>query len=260
MKPKSNGWFLAALVWAMLVLAPGGTAAWAENATGSAPGAMDMVWVDTQGGQHDILFSTWNGDAWSAPVRVTNDAVDNLAPCIDTGADGKKHLVWMAVDATGHRVKHAVFDGAKWSEPELIPTLPAVSGAPFVVADDNGVVWVVFAGNDGEDDDIYCTRMVNGTWTVYQRVNAKNEVPDIHPFIEITTDKKVVVSWQGYRDAGYVTLQSMWKDGAWQAETVVQEAAAAAKAAVDAQGAEAGVTLPDFVGDSRQVFIRTNEN
>lgn len=260
MKLSRNGWIFGVLLWALLVSAPVGAPARADNAAASVPGAMDMVWVDTAGSRHDILFSAWDGDSWSEPVRVTNDVVDNLAPCIDTGADGKKHLVWMAVDATGHRVKHAVFDGAKWSEPELIPTLPAVSGAPFVVADDNGVVWVVFAGNDGEDDDVYCTRLINGKWTVYQQVNADNEYPDIHPFIEITTDKKVVVTWQGYRDKGYATLQSVWQGGTWQTETVVGEAAKAAMTTADAQGGNAGVTLPDFVGDSRQVFIRTKDN
>ena len=258
MKPSRNGWFFGALVWALLVSALGG--AQAADAVVSTPGAMDMVWVDSNEARHDIRFSTWNGAQWSDPMRVTNDAVDNLAPCIDTGADGKKHLVWMAVDATGHRVKHAVFDGSKWSEPEVIPTLPAVSGAPFVVADDNGVVWVVFAGNDGEDDDVYCTRLINGTWTVYQQVNVDNESPDIHPFIEITTDKKVVVTWQGYRDTGYVTLQSLWQGGKWQAETVVNEEAAGTAAIAGGQAEEAGLPLPDFVGDARQVFIRTNGN
>ncbi len=258
MKPNRIGWFLGALVWALLVFTPGG--ALAASAAAASPGAMDMVWVDTNGAQHDIVISSWNGDKWSDPVRVTNDAVDNLAPCIDTGTDGKKHLVWMAVDANGHRVKHAVFDGTKWSEPEVIPTLPAVSGAPFVVADDNGVVWVVFAGNDGEDDDVYCTRMINGTWTVYQQVNADNEYPDIHPFIEITTDKKVVVTWQGYRDTSYVNLQSLWQGGKWQAETVVNDDAAGTAVIPGGQAEEAGLTLPDFVGDARQVFIRTNDN
>lgn len=261
MKPIRNHWIFQMYLCAVTLFVSGAPLTWAQNAPESVPRSMDMVWIDMVGGQHNIMYSAWKEGAWSEPLRVTNDTLDNLAPCIDTGKDGKKHLVWMAVDATGHRVKHAVLDQSRWSEPDVIPTLPAVSGAPFVTIDDNGVVWVVFAGNDGEDDDIYCTRLINGVWTVYQRVNADNDAPDIHPFIEITTQNQVVITWQGYRDNGYVTLQSVWENGAWQAGTVVQDGVKTEK---DFSGvreaAKAGVVLPAFVGDTSQVFLRGNDN
>ena len=236
----------------------GGDVAVAETPSALPFNGMDMVWAEKDGLRHEVFYSSWDGENWSDPIRVTNDDSDNVAPCIDAATDGKKHLVWMSVDVTGHRVKHAAFDGAKWSDSQQIPSLPAVSGAPFVAIGENDEVWVVFSGNNGEDDDIFTTRLVDGEWTNYQQVNADNESPDIHPFVEVDNDNKVRITWQGYRESGYVTLQSMWREGKWQPETVVSAQDKEAESAPEwSQGGKAGMTLPDFVDEGSQVFIRT---
>lgn len=223
-----------------------------------ADGPRDMVWSAADGlGKQAISFSTWKSGRWSEPVQVTSDNADNYTPCIEAGPDGKKYLVWTAYDEYGQNIRYAVFEDGKWSAARKIPGLPPTSGAPFVAVDDRGRVWVVFLGNDGEDDEIYWTRLENGAWTESRRVHADNDTPDIHPYVEITRDSRVVVTWQGYRGEGYATLRSVWGGDGWQAETVVPEDARQAEV-TEAAGADTQADqLPAFVTDKRQVFTRT---
>ena len=67
---------------------------------------------------------------------------------------------------------------------------------------------------------------------------------------------QVVVTWQGYRGDGYVTLQSVWGGDGWQPETVVAEADGQAEEESEATTETPAESLPDFVTDKRQVFTR----
>lgn len=243
--------FIWLLLFLSIAIVHNGSAVVADDKT---PGVTkDMVWSATDGLRQEIFFSSWKNNAWSTPVQVTNNNADNLAPCIDTAGDGKKYLVWLSVEGQSQEIQYAVFDGTQWSEAKTLPSLPAHPGAPFVAVDDKGVVWVVFAGNENDDDDIYSTRFINGKWSASQRVNVENESPDIDPFIEITRDKRVAVTWSGFRENTYVTLQSVWDGKKWQAETVVAED----KKSVETDDQESQMPLPDFVTDKKQVFTRS---
>ena len=225
----------------------------AEAATQTKDNAKDMVWAASDGVRHAIYISTWSNNTWSAPVKVTTDNTDNITPCIDVAADGTKYLVWTTVDTKGHRIRYAVFNGNAWSAPQELPQQPEGANAPFVAVDDAGVVWVVFTGNDGVDDDIYCSRLVKGTWSKAARVHAPNQTPDMNPYIEITANNTVVATWQGFRGEGYTMLQSVWSKGKWQTEQAVSEEAILTEEDAD----EPREALPDFVEDKRQVFTRS---
>lgn len=256
MTQKTTGWrtVICLLVLACCVVLGQHPAA---AAVAGPESPRDMVWSASDGHNQRIYFSSFANGSWSVPVRVNSDNGDHYAPCIDRAVNGTRHLVWAAYDEYGQTIQHAVLANGKLSAAERLPFLPATSGAPFVAVDDRGRVWVVFLGNDGEDDDIYWTRLENGIWTESRRVHADNNTPDIHPYVEITRDDNVVVTWQGYRDDGYVTLQSVWGSDGWRPETVVPEE----DDQIEAAGADSAVEqLPPFVTDKRQVFTRTYHN
>lgn len=232
------------------------------GAEGEPPGAVsvsrDMVWADYAGSHRDIYFSSQEkGGAWSEPVRLSDGKTDSLLPCIVTVPSGTKFVVWTVIQDARLGIRYAVFDGANWSEPQMVPGLPRDATMPFVAADDAGALWLVFAGNDGAgQDDIYCARLRDGEWTKPERVNASNEVPDIHPFIEINGDGDIQVTWEGFRNRGYVQLVTRLRDGKWTAEEAVPQDDKDMMEENRRQFAEE--KLPDFVQDRSMLFIRSN--
>jgi hypothetical protein len=59
-------------------------------------------------------------------------------------------------------------------------------------------VWVFWSANFGGLDDVYFVRRTDMGWSKPERVNDKNEVPDIQPQARINQDGQVEISWQSY--------------------------------------------------------------
>ncbi len=218
----------------------------------------DMVWSAYDGLRREIFFSTQQtGGRWAEPVQLTNDNADNILPCIITTPDGKKYVVWTAMEQADLAVRYAVFDGTAWSEAKAVPGLPEMATMPFVAVDDTGILWLVFVGNDGSGhDDIYCIRLHNGSWEKAFRVNADNNVPDVNPFIEIDQDGAIQVTWEGFRNNGYVLLTSRWLGDRWAEEQPLAQEDQ--KKLQQNRKMLEEEQLPDFVEDRSMLFIRTN--
>jgi hypothetical protein len=218
----------------------------------------DMVWSAFDGLRHEIYFSTQKkGGEWSPPLQLTDSNADNLLPCIVTMPDGKKYVVWAAMENTRLQIMYALFDGATWTEAQVVPDLPETATMPFVAANDAGELWLVFVGNDStRHDDIYSTHLSQGGWSKPEQVNASNDVPDINPFIEIDQDGGIQVTWEGFRNTGYVLLFSRWQGDRWSMEQPIptedQERLQHNRKQVQEE------ELPDFVEDRSMLFIRTN--
>ena len=218
----------------------------------------DMVWSAYDGLRREIFFSTQKkGGAWSEPAQLTNSNADNLLPCIVSAPDGKKYVVWTAMEDTRLNVRYAVFDGAAWSEPANIPGVPENTTMPFVAADDNGVLWLVLAGNDGAgQDDVYSIRLQNGQWSKALTVNSSNDVPDVNPFIEIARNGVIQVTWEGFRNNDYTLLNSQWQGDRWSEEQPLPQEDRE-KMRQERKKTEEEV-LPEFVQDRSMLFIRSN--
>ena len=238
----------------------GGTAALSDET--DAPGGVarrDMVWADYTGDHRDIYYSAQEkGGAWSEPFRISDGVTDSLLPCIVTTPAGSKFAVWTVMRVGRLGIMYAAREGEKWSDPKDVPDLPRDATMPFVAADDEGVLWLVFAGNDGAgQDDIYCARLRDGEWTKPERVNAPNDVPDINPFIEIGRDGAIRVTWEGFRNRGYVRLTTRRQNGDWTAEEVLPQDAEDVIEQNRKRLAEE--KLPDFVRDRSMLFIRGSD-
>ncbi len=217
----SSLWLL--VVFALL-LQPANS--WADNAdTVVKVDKGDIVWSksDAVAGKQ-IYFSSYkkSSDSWSAPVRVTNDAYRNGHPVIDAGTDNSKWLVWVAGADNSYMIRYSVEKNGSWSSAKTIPSPLRVNLAPSVVVDKSGVPWVAWSGNNGGQDEIYCSSYQDEAWTTPVQVNSTNQVPDILPEITLDAKGEPQVTWQGYRDGAYVQLQSTWDGEQWSAEKKVE--------------------------------------
>ena len=183
----------------------------------------DLVWSESDGLRYELFSSSKKGDKWTAPVKITDNNANNLHPVLDRGADGKKWLFWSAVRPDGISIEYAVFQGNEWSEPQKFPVEQHSAITPSVLADKKKGVWVVWAGNDGGNDDIYFSRYLgkqDKVWTDPQIIHAPNNVPDIKPEIAYNDEGRIEVTWLGFRGNNrYIQLFSVYTDGAgWSPE------------------------------------------
>lgn len=128
---------------------------------------------------------------------------------------------------------------------------------PFVAVDNAGVLWLVFAGNDGvTQDDIYCMRLRQGKWSRPEQVNFGNDVPDINPCIEIDRKGAIQITWEGFRDGAYVLLTSRFAGDGWTEEQALSTGELERLQQQRQQFSEESV--PNFVADRSMLFIRSN--
>ncbi len=212
----------------------------------------DLVWSASDGVRREVFFSSLINENWTEPFQITYDNADNLTPSIDRTSQGIRYVVWAALDQTGHTIRYAVSEGSGWSESRTIPELPWTATTPFISVGPDGDIWVVFAGNNGDSDDIYYTRLAGTTWTKPERVHAENQVPDIQPYLEIDDTGRMLVTWEGYREDQYRMLRSVWNGEGWEEEVLLED-----QDDTESIADESGTTeIPEFVEDRLHAFLR----
>ncbi|MCW5214672.1 hypothetical protein VU13_05145 [Desulfobulbus sp. US5] len=115
----------------------------------------DVVWSQSDGLRYEIFTSTQKDGEWTTPVKITDNNANNLHPVLEIGSDGIKWLFWSAVRPSGISVQYAMMQNNGWSEPQTLPIEQHSAITPAALADTKGRVWLVWAGNDGGNDDIY---------------------------------------------------------------------------------------------------------
>ncbi len=214
MQKKSNQHFVQFLVLTCSLALPG-----LSNGKTATAVQQDLVWSKSDGLRHEIFSSTQKDGAWTDSVKITDNNANNLHPVIEIGDDGSKWLFWSAVRPSGISIEYAIFKNNKWSAPQILPLEQNSSIAPSVLADNNGGVCLVWAGNDGGNDDIYFSWLQEKKWTDPKIIHAANEVPDIKPEIAYNEEGKIEVSWIGFRSNAYKKLVSVYSDNTgWSAE------------------------------------------
>jgi beta-xylosidase len=221
------------------------------SGAGQTPQEMDVVWSASNGNNHEIFISSMRNDGtWSEPRQVTDDTFENLHPCIDKGQDGRKWLVWTVADKNSFTLRYVIINGDDISEPQDIPSELSVNMAPSVLVDKSNKVWVAWAANNGELDDIYYSTLDDDkSWTEAKPVNSANEVPDILPTLGMNSAGSVQVSWEGFRNGIYRKLQSTWSVDHWLDEVQIDEQE-------DRNSSQDLPTLPEFVSEPRMAFLR----
>ena len=91
--------------------------------------------------------------------------------------------------------------------------------SPSIIVDHQDVVWIVWAGFDEQDDDIFFSRWNGFNWEIPLRVNQNDSTPDILPVIGLDEGGNPFVYWLGYRNGSYRVYYSKWNGLEWEYET-----------------------------------------
>lgn len=216
---------------------------------------MEIIWAESDGLRHEIFVSSYRSGVWTEPVMITDDNADNLQPSIDVDSSGKKWAVWSAVEEGELELRYSIFEDGKWNKVMNLPSELSSNIKPSIIVDGKDDPWVVWSGNNGDLDDIYFSRYVDGEWTEEQRVHAANEVPDILPYLDTDENGFPTVIWDSYIGESYKKLQSTWNGEKWVEPLLLPSEAETQETTIE----ELDITLPEFITDTRQVFLRVFE-
>src|SRR3989338_378638 len=140
-------------------------------------GYLHIVWMEVQDenkiwGKHQnpgIFYSRWNGDVWSAPLKISENTNFAEIPSITADTNDTVHVVWDdETYGSSGRVAYKTRDSAgNWSAIEpLIPPTGTFNGwnSRFVIGSAD-VPNVVFSSSSPTGDSIYWSQNISGTWT-----------------------------------------------------------------------------------------------
>lgn len=89
----------------------------ALSAVTLANGDALAAWAAFDGEDDEILWSRFDGRAWSEPRAVSSNTVPDVTPTLHALDDGGALVAWSAYDGRDYRIGAATFDGRAWSEP-----------------------------------------------------------------------------------------------------------------------------------------------
>ena len=142
-------------------------------------------WIDNPG----IFYSMYNGNAWSEPLRISENSALAEIPSIAIDSTDTIHVTWD--DATygpsqsSYPFSRAVYrkrsPNGTWSSIEILPIIsPTASDFNVrIKIDDSDVPHVTFA--NFADGGIYWSRKIAGAWTTPEIVSkdeAENNIVD----------------------------------------------------------------------------------
>jgi hypothetical protein len=200
-------------------------------------GSLWTAWVDFSSGKNAVLTRRFDGKAWSAPEKVSEDHGDIF---LAKGARDGKGGVWIAWSSQigGNFDLYARrFDGRRWGAIERLSSAPQPDIYLNMTTDSNGAAWVAWQGFREGKSHIFARRW-DGAWSPEERVST-SAANDWGPTLAADAKGAVYIAWDTYDKGNYDAVLRRWSAGRWDP---VLEIAATGKfeaypsIAVDAQG------------------------
>ena len=246
---------LASMLAVALATAPSGHAARPGDAVQPASGARNLALVSAPGGAHLVhgavrtALPAAAGTRWSALAELSDGYVVagtranqlQLLRGTDTGAAVLKApggarerfranpvplvqngqlagLIWLEGDAPGaYRIVAAQWGTAGWSTPWVVtPPGPGSQLALTACVLADGSWLAAWAGFDGQDDEIWWTRIRDGIASKPARAHPDNAVPDVTPTL-VATDRGALLAWSFYDGNDYRLALARFADDGFTA-------------------------------------------
>jgi hypothetical protein len=135
-----------------LAAGPGGDL---DQAVARGPdGTLHLVWQSFRTGTSDILYTTFNGEGWSAPIRVSPSDGNDWAPAVAVDSNGTAWVAWDSYDRGSYDVLLRPITAGIPGEITEVAASPRFEARPTVAVDGANRVWVAYeAGEEGWGKD-----------------------------------------------------------------------------------------------------------
>lgn len=163
----------------------------------------EVVWAETDGEQHHLLFSRFDGEAWSQPGEKVYSSRNPLTtPVLGTTQTGDKILVW----AESVRGKVVLMTARATTDDDVLMWQPArrfsergmENLGPTMVTDLNGHLWLFWSSSTKLPSELFYRKHDGSRWSDARRVHDANEVPDNGAVASLDQLGNVVVEWNTF--------------------------------------------------------------
>ena len=196
----------------------------AAAAAADAADALRLVWAADRGQGFDLFTAVQEKNGWGPSTRLVDGPEADITPACTVDQGGRLWLVWIVRDREGRSQLRYRIDalGRKPREGRIVTGFDD-NYAPVVLIDREGTGWVAWASYTGSSDDVFASRFDGAGWSAPLRVHAANDHPDVKPFLSLSGDGRVQVTWLGLREGGYQRFQVQWNGTGFLGERVVAD-------------------------------------
>ena len=131
-----------------------------------------VIWYGIRAGQipaptkhgsiYEIIYTGYDGSAWSPPALISNGPPDSINPALASDSAGRLHAVWYQYNGRAYQVRYALYDRG-WGAPEGISRTSNDEFNPDITADEQGRLDVVWEQHDAHGSVInYARRTPSG--------------------------------------------------------------------------------------------------
>lgn len=173
-----------------------------------------LFWVEP-GEQTKILSSKRINDAWQEPEQIYLSPHACASIAVATDSDGNSYLIWSEKrrNRTVLMLSSKSNSAPKWSEARVLSNFGKENNASTLVVDATDTLWLFWAANNGDLDDIYLRKKDASEWKERQRIHPANQVPDVRPVASLDSNGDVLVEWKQFdlKIGTYITQSRRFK-------------------------------------------------
>ncbi len=195
-----------------------------QPAACNGSGSLLVAVSSTNGSSSRIELFEMSGLRFQDPVVVSSGASRyGRFPSLAVSPKGDVWVAWVdgAMASDDILVSHG--RNGRFEPPARVSARDETEDlVPQIALDGGGNPLVIWAGSDGHDDEIYFSRLVDGTFTKEARLHPDNSFPDITP--ALARDQKGVLHacWSGFDGKGYRVFYAAF-DGSWSRPMVLSQ-------------------------------------
>lgn len=156
-----------------------------------------IVWTKEQEKGVELFYRTFIDGRWQKSMQLTDTGTLNHLATVAMDDSDQTWVVWSGFKKHDFGLYYAVLkNGIMIVPPEQIKTGISSNVGPDLAYDRKKRRMVlVWAGSNGEADDIFLSVYDQGKWSSPERVHPKNSVADYLPQINIDQKGVVTVEW-----------------------------------------------------------------
>ncbi|MBU0702865.1 MAG: hypothetical protein KKC18_03280 [Chloroflexi bacterium] len=221
-------------------------ALWSQVTTATLPADPHDALADME-----IVSAVWNGTSWSAPTRLTDDALMDFRPKVEADRDGNVMALWLKdadnsfplypdedAETLGGDLYYTLWNGSAWLSPTLALSGISSNEVPQFARNGDAALTVWSQDADGSvgtitDTAIYYANWISPTWGLSQTLSgAGDSIADSSPRIAYDSTGQANLIWVKERvaqstdpdDAVDQLYFATYTDGAWSTPALAVEA------------------------------------
>ncbi len=157
-----------------------------------------IAWVQKKQTASELYYCQYEDGRWQRPKQLTQTGATNFLPTVEMNGKNETFIVWSSTQGIGFQLNFAIIKNGKVSKgpAEMLTGFSSNLGPSLAYDRKRSKMLLVWAGSNGEADDIFLSEYSNNSWSAPSRIHPENEVSDYLPNIIVDPNGSIKVEWQ----------------------------------------------------------------